>query len=172
MAYRRYLEAEPGASLPSVRHVFCAGEALRPPLCVSFHGGGVFPLAELHNLYGPTEADMTSWSSPARGSSALARLAAVPAGRPIDNSSVYVMDASLTPLRVGETGEMCFSSVGTARGYLGLPELTRQCMLPPPPGAGGGHGGGGHGRMYRTGDLGRWDADGSLAYLGRRDRQV
>ena len=42
------------------------GEALRPNVCRAFHAGA-FPIAEIHNLYGPTEADMTSWTSPSRG---------------------------------------------------------------------------------------------------------
>jgi amino acid adenylation domain-containing protein len=158
-----YLESEPGAELSSVQHVFCAGEALRANVCRAFHAGA-FPHSTLHNLYGPTEADMTSWTSPARGSARLRDLEIVPAGKPIDNSNVYVMNDELQPLPVGETGEMCFASVGTARGYLGLDELTAKCMLPPPDG--------GDGRMYRTGDLGRWNQDGTLEYLGRRDRQV
>lgn len=53
-----------------------------------------------------------------------------------------------------------------SRGYHGRPEATARAFLDDPftdmPGA----------RMYRTGDRTRWNADGTIAFLGRRDHQV
>jgi acyl carrier protein len=53
-----------------------------------------------------------------------------------------------------------------ARGYLNRPELTAEKFIPDSfsgrPGA----------RLYRTGDLGRFDASGTLHYLGRADGQL
>lgn len=53
-----------------------------------------------------------------------------------------------------------------SRGYHNRPEDTARAFLDDPftdtPGA----------RMYRTGDRARWNADGTLAFLGRRDHQV
>ncbi|WP_259648125.1 AMP-binding protein, partial [Pseudomonas syringae] len=51
-----------------------------------------------------------------------------------------------------------------ARGYLNLPELTRERFIDSPFVAGD--------RLYRTGDLARYRADGHLEFLGRNDSQA
>ena len=48
-----------------------------------------------------------------------------------------------------------------ARGYRGRPELTEVSFVEDPLNPSG--------RMYRTGDRGRWNAQGTLDYLGRDD---
>ncbi len=85
-------------------------------------------------------------------------------GRPIANTSVYILgyDNSLQP--PGVPGEMCIAGAGLARGYLNAPELTEQKFVSHPWVSGK--------KMYRTGDLARWSTDGKLEFLGRIDRQV
>jgi amino acid adenylation domain-containing protein len=153
-----HLALEAAGTLTAPQHVFCVGEALLPQTAALFFGA--FAGAELHNLYGPTEADMTYFQIPRGGVGARAR---VPAGAPIENSEVYVLDRFLDPVPLGLPGEMCFGGVGTARGYLNLPELTGQSFVANPYGPG---------RLYRTGDVGRWSHDRTLEYLGRLDHQV
>jgi acyl carrier protein len=90
----------------------------------------------------------------------------VPIGRPLDNTSVYVLDQHLEAQPVGIPGELCVGGVAVARGYLNRPELTAQRFVPDPfddrPGA----------LLYRTGDLARWLPDGTIDFLGRTDRQI
>lgn len=116
---------------------------------------------ELWNLYGPTET--TIWSTAGRVERGTA---SVSIGRPIANTTAYVVHASGAPAPIGVPGEILIGGAGVAQGYHGRPELTAG-RFPPDrfssaPGA----------RLYRTGDLGRWDADGQLHYIGRLDRQV
>jgi amino acid adenylation domain-containing protein len=155
---RLFLDSADLGSCRWLRRVICSGEELPADLARRYHAAG--PTGALHNLYGPTEAaiDVSHW--PCRPGAADP---VVPIGRPVANTSLYLLDQHDTPVPVGVPGELCVGGVQVAAGYLGRPELTAQRFGPDPfrPG-----------RMYRTGDLARWRADGAVEYLGRLDDQV
>jgi amino acid adenylation domain-containing protein len=109
------------------------------------------------NVYGPTET--TIWSTCARLNSPVGER--VPIGRPIANTTVYVMDGSGYPVPPGVAGELCIGGRGVARGYRNAPELTSVKFRDDAV----------RGRYYRTGDLVRLTS-GGLEFLGRIDRQV
>ncbi|MGW7428024.1 amino acid adenylation domain-containing protein [Streptomyces sp. NPDC054861] len=131
------------------------GEALPAPLAARLRETG----REVLNVYGPTET--TIWSTAA----ALSGRTDTVIGRPIRNTRVYVLDASLRPVPPGTLGELYLAGDGLARGYLGRPSLTAGRFTADPYGPAGT-------RMYRTGDLVRWTADGHLDFAGRVDHQV
>ncbi|WPB76990.1 amino acid adenylation domain-containing protein [Archangium violaceum] len=118
-------------------------------------------IRHLINYYGPTE---TCLNATALMTSEWERLERVPIGRPCDNYTLHVLDASLAELPPGCVGELYVGGPGVARGYLGRPELTAERFVPDPFHPGG--------RLYRTGDLGRWLPDGQLDFVGRADQQV
>jgi amino acid adenylation domain-containing protein len=141
---------------PGMR-LLCGGEALPRELADRLLGCG----SELWNVYGPTET--TVWSTiervqPGEG--------AISIGRPIDNTSVYVVDARMQPVPAGVPGELLIGGLGVAQGYLDRPELTAEKFIADPFGART------EGRLYRTGDLARWRRDGRLEVIGRIDHQV
>ncbi len=116
--------------------------------------------------YGVTEATITSTLfDPADGLPVTAS-SCLPIGRPIANTSLYVLDEFHRPQPVGVAGELYIGGVGVARGYLDRARLTSERFLPNAFAADQG------GRMYRTGDLVRYLADGNVEFLGRVDRQV
>ncbi|HEY3570928.1 MAG TPA: amino acid adenylation domain-containing protein [Thermoanaerobaculia bacterium] len=153
-----FLEARGVSHLTSLRRVLCSGEALPAELVRRFYDLLDVPL---HNLYGPTEAAVdVSWWPCERG----ARLS-VPIGRPVANTSLFVLGPRMEVPPLGAAGELWIGGVQVGRGYLGRPELTAERFVPDPFGAPGA-------RAYRTGDLARFLTDGAIEFLGRIDHQV
>ena len=136
-----------GGDTLSVPHVRAAMEAL--------------PGVEIINGYGPTEG--TTFTT-CHTVSFADTMGAIPIGRPLANTRVYLLDEHLGLVPTGAFGELYVGGDGLARGYLGLPELTAERFVQSPFDAGE--------RLYRTGDLARYLPDGGLAFGGRRDFQV
>ncbi len=136
--------------------ILCGGEAMPADLADQL----VPRCAELWNMYGPTET--TIWSSVYRVKSKLTSTA--PIGRPIANTTMYVLDPQKRPAPLGVAGELYIGGEGVARGYFNRPDLTEEKFMADPfrPGE----------RIYRTGDLARFMADGNIQFLGRADFQV
>jgi amino acid adenylation domain-containing protein len=155
--------ARTGATVPDLREVVTAGEALRatPQLRAFFR---LNPRARLENQYGPSETHVVSAHRLAAHSDSWPELP--PIGAPIDGAGLHVLDDSLGVVPPGAEGEVYASGAALARGYLARPALTAERFVPHPnveePGA----------RLYRTGDRARWTAGGELEYLGRTDAQV
>ncbi|KAE8422690.1 hypothetical protein BDV36DRAFT_291189 [Aspergillus pseudocaelatus] len=75
---------------------------------------------------------------------------------------------------IGAVGELLIEGPVLARGYLGDAERTSAVFVEDPSWLVQGIAGhpGRRGRLYKTGDLVRYNEDGSLMYLGRKDTQV
>lgn len=144
-----------------IRRVVLGGEDLKAASALRAHqafGGRT----EIFNEYGPTEATvgcMLHRFDPERDIAT-----SVPIGVPADNARIHVVGPGGGPTVRGESGEICVAGPRVARGYRGKPELTAQTFVEDPLVHAG--------VMYRTGDQGRWNADGLLEFLGRRDDQV
>ncbi|MEU9129925.1 non-ribosomal peptide synthetase [Kitasatospora sp. NPDC048540] len=116
------------------------------------------------NEYGPTEATVGCCVYTV-GPGHRLEPGAVPIGRAVEGTRLYVLDGARRPVPDGARGELFIGGAQVARGYLNRPELTAERFLDDPfdgPGT----------RMYRTGDLVRTRPDGELEYLGRTDDQV
>ncbi|HEX7978692.1 MAG TPA: amino acid adenylation domain-containing protein [Gemmatimonadaceae bacterium] len=173
---RAFLDALPASSLARVgtllRDVMASGEALAPDLATSFYRAlGTDGHVRLHNLYGPTECavDVTYWPCPP----SVELPPAVPIGRPVANTRVYVLDPRGARVPIGVPGELFLAGVQVGAGYHGRAELTAERFVPDPYAPEEEwRADGSQPSMYRTGDLGRWNGDGTLEYLGRLDFQV
>lgn len=148
---------------------FCAGESIPGPLprkVSSLQKEGL----RFYNLYGPTETSLAATGmevpcSPA----ALAKFESsgpIPAGKPLPNHSIYVVDAQLRPVPAGVQGEIYIGGPGVGLGYLDKPDLTADRFVPDVF-AGPDDLARGFNTLHRTGDLGRWRADGALVVEGR-----
>ncbi|MET9492670.1 non-ribosomal peptide synthase/polyketide synthase [Nocardia sp. NPDC006630] len=143
------------ATLPDVQSIAVGGEAVPAELVRRWIAAGRI----IVDAYGPTETTVVvNMSEPLRAGEP------VHIGRPIRGVREWVLDSALQPVPVGATGELYVAGAQLARGYHGRPELTanRFVACPWAPGQ----------RMYRSGDLVRWNADGTVTYLGRNDSQV
>ncbi|HSS50199.1 MAG TPA: amino acid adenylation domain-containing protein, partial [Thermoanaerobaculia bacterium] len=128
-------------SLAPLSHLLLGGEALPGPLADRL---AAIVTGAVRNLYGPTET--TVYSLGQRIERGEAR---PPIGRPLSNTEVYLLDASLQPVPLGACGEVFLGGDGVAMGYWRRPDLTAERFLPNPLGSRPG------GRLYRTGDLAR-----------------
>ncbi len=118
----------------------------------------------LINGYGPTEGTTFACCHTIVPTTALE--GSIPIGKPIANTTAYILDSRLQPVPIGVTGELFIGGDGLARGYWRRPELTAQKFVSDPfssePDA----------RLYQTGDLAHWRDDGAIEFLGRIDSQV
>ena len=128
------------------------------------------------NMYGPTETTIWSTTHLVDGAQD-----AVPIGRPIANTMLYILDRRGQPAPVGIPGELFIGGDGVVRGYHNRPELTAERFVsiddfglltddcapgnnPQSKIV--------NRKLYRTGDLARYRADGTIDFLGRLDHQV
>jgi amino acid adenylation domain-containing protein/non-ribosomal peptide synthase protein (TIGR01720 family) len=142
---------------PSVRIINLAGEPLKQSLVDALYEQS--SVEHVYDLYGPSE-DTTYSTWTRRESGGRANI-----GRPLKHTASYLLDADLQPVPQGVSAELYLSGAGITRGYLARPSLTAEKYVPNPFASNGE-------RLYRTGDLTRYQADGTLQYVGRIDHQV
>lgn len=87
----------------------------------------------------------------------------IPIGKPISNSTAFIMDKNLNISPFGDIGELCVGGDGVSRGYINKPELNAEKFVQVSDEMG---------RIYRTGDLAKMLPDGNIEFLGRVDNQV
>lgn len=112
---------------------------------------------DLWNVYGPTET--TVWSTYKKITDKNITL-----GKPIDRTSIVILDNEHHVLENGNMGEIAIGGEGVSYGYLNNPELTREKFI----------------KLenvndtlfYKTGDIGKINKNGELIFMGRNDSQV
>ena len=145
-----------------IRQLLTGGEVASPAHMCRFIA--MYPGCRLIAVYGPTENTTFSTWHPLPTAAAVG--SNVPIGRPIANSTAYVVDAGGELAAIGETGELWVGGDGVAAGYAHLPDLTHERFAADPFDAAG------HAGIYKTGDRARWRTDDVLEFLGRTDDQV
>jgi amino acid adenylation domain-containing protein len=153
-----YLEQHP-RELPDLHTVSPTGDFLKKEVVQRWFAAQ--PKIKLVNTYGLTE---TSDDAVHEIMDVVPDREQVPLGRPINNVHVYVVDEHLSPVPLGAPGVIVFSGVCVGRGYINDPERTALVFMADPLREGQ--------RLCLSGDIGRWQPDGKLEFLGRRDNQV
>lgn len=150
-------------ALAGIDHLLTGGEALSVPHVQ--RALELLPRIRLSNGYGPTETTTFATVHPIDRQHPTPN-GSVPIGRPIANTTLYVLDPAMQPVPIGIRGELYIGGDGVAAGYLHHPDLTRERFGPNP------FSGDPADRLYRTGDIVRWRPDGTLEYFGRGDDQL
>ncbi len=139
-----------GGDVLSVPHVKKALKALGPNVLI--------------NGYGPTENTTFTCCFPINSEASITD--SVPIGFPLNNTTVHVLDEQRNPVPVGRKGELYTGGDGVALGYWRRDDLTAEKFIDDP------FSGRSGAKLYRTGDIVKWQADGSIAFIGRADGQV
>ncbi|MDQ3402559.1 MAG: non-ribosomal peptide synthetase [Actinomycetota bacterium] len=146
-----------GTAPGSLRTVFLGGDWV-PPTVVRTLRERV-PGVEVVSVGGPTET--TLWNIWHRVVPSDLDRVSIPYGKPIANTTYYILDERGADKPVGVAGQLCCAGPGVARGYWRDPERTDE-VFTQRDGV----------RIYRTGDLGRMLPDGTIEFVGRADSQV
>ena len=150
---QQYLEYQPFAEhLKKLKMIVCGGELYPAALKDRLNA---MTDAVLINTYGPTEITISSNMADLTGADY------VTVGRPLYNYREFIVDSDENLLPPGVVGELYVGGPGVARGYCNLEKINRErfveyCGV----------------RVYKTGDYAKWDEDGNVVILGRKDNQV
>lgn len=140
------------------RYITCGGEALTDV---------VSDKVQIINVYGPTECTNHSTAYHLEKGRQYSQ---IPIGRPLPNMYTFIVDQNNRLVPRGIAGELCVAGVQVGNGYWHLEDKTKEVFVDCPfvdtdvSGC--------KMRMYHTGDICRWNDEGTLDYLGRKDSQV
>lgn len=142
--------------LASFKYVLCAGEALPFNTVTEWYKNYS---GTLYNVYGPTEAIIYASYSQCTKEDITVTL-----GKPIGNTTLYVLNSHMQQQPVGVAGELYIGGTALADGYINDSARTEERFLSSPFIDGE--------KIYKTGDMVRFNEQGNIEYLGRNDHQV
>lgn len=114
--------------------------------------------ANIFNMYGPTET--TIWST----MKDLTQADSITIGKPILNTTCYILDNNLKPLPYNTPGTLYIGGDGVTKGYYAKEDLTNEKFVNSPFNK--------HEIIYNTNDLAYWTKSGEIVHIGRNDFQI
>lgn len=149
----QYMEYKPFVKAVSGCKLICSGGEMYP---ISLRDKiKAVSEATIINTYGPTEITVSS------NMADITNTDHISVGKPILGCEEYIVDFDMNPVPRGCIGELLIGGAGVAVGYKGLPEMTEKNFVT--------YRGK---RVYKSGDYAKWDNDGNVIILGRKDNQV
>ena len=116
----------------------------------------------VENAYGPTECTVIVSSSVVEpGKKGLPDI-----GRPLSGIECYIIDENRHLVAQGESGELVVAGIGVSRGYFGRDDLTQNTFFKL------NIEGGKKVDVYATGDICRFNSQGNIEFIERKDKQV
>lgn len=137
-------------------HVSSGGDMVPPYILEKLKK--IFRFAKVFVIYGSSEISCMGCTYEVPRNKTILKMLV---GAPHKNVSVIITDKSGKKVPIGVSGNIYFSGKGLVKGYLNLPDLTREkfTLLDGE-------------RYYSIGDIGRFDREGNIELLGREDFQV
>ena len=146
-----------------IKNLFIGGDMV--PTATLKEMREVFTEAAIHELYGPTESTVFVTANHYEPTSKEEEFNGALIGKPISNASIYILDDNNLACGIGVIGEICVGGGGVTRGYLNRKELTEERFVEVSYNVN-------NRRVYKSGDLGKWNHDGTIEIIGRKDNQV
>ena len=122
------------------------------------------PQVRFTNLYGPTEC--TGVCCYYHVDQEFEAGQAIPIGRPFPNCQIQLLTDQNTLAGPGEQGEICVRGTCLSLGYINDAERTAAAFVQNPLNNAWPE------LIYRTGDIGRYNEDGELMFVSRKDFQI
>ena len=141
----------------TVKYLLTGGDVLSPKHINMVKDAN--PDLTIINGYGPTEN--TTFSCYFRIDKKYN--SSIPIGKPISNSTAYVVSENGKLQPIGVKGEIWVGGDGVGKGYLNREDLTQEKFIKNPYGTG---------TIYKTGDVAELLQDGNIKFIGRIDGQV
>ena len=146
---------ESGIRPEGVSTVIIGGEALERDLAAYLFSAD--PKIGVFNEYGPTEATVGCVVKKVEVNDRRILI-----GSPIWNSRMAIVDEAGSSVPPGVPGELRIAGIPLAKGYWNNEPMTASWFRVDAQGV----------RFYSTGDFARWNENGEIDYLGRRDEQI
>jgi amino acid adenylation domain-containing protein len=158
-----HTESLTAAYFKNLKYILLSGDVVNPVDLEKWYN--VFAdRVQLVNCYGTTETTVIKTYHPIRKSDA--RGERIPIGKPISGTGAVILDENLNVCGRGMVGRIYLRTPYSTWGYHNDCQLNKEKFIPNP------FTGEPSDLVFRTGDLGRLLEDGSLEFLGRKDRQV
>lgn len=148
---------ENASMFSNVKYLLTGGEAISIKHAIMAKQSN--PNLKLINAYGPTENAVISTCYPV---SEILH-SDIPIGKPISNSTCYVVSKFGNLLPINIPGELWVGGAGVANGYINNDILTNEVFVDNPFNSG---------KLYKTGDLVKISPDGNIHFISRIDNQI
>lgn len=89
----------------------------------------------------------------------------VPIGKPLCNDNIYILDSNKKPQPINVSGELYITGDGVGAGYINNSDETDKNYVKNIYDKSSDN-------MYKTGDIGKWNSDGTITLIGRKDNQI
>lgn len=115
------------------------------------------------NGYGPTETTICSTALNYKKTIKLEKNVSI--GKPIGNTKIYILNKDMNIVPIGVPGEIFITGYGVGSGYINNEEENNKNFIK-------NIFNNMSEKMYKTGDIAKWNYDGTISYISRKDSQV